>query len=119
VRGIPQFLLLQKNTGQTFSGSATIIWQSINIPGMLFETHARTGAPSKTYEYLNHNVIEYTNSPIVMFGTKWLFEDRLDQHFGLVDVSYSPVHDIFMAGQVTTVERKEDCYPCAAIPRRL
>jgi hypothetical protein len=33
----------------TFSGWDTIIWQSINIPGTLLETEARTGGPMKGY----------------------------------------------------------------------
>ena len=32
----------------TFSGSETIIWQSMKIPGTPFETLARTGAPGET-----------------------------------------------------------------------
>lgn len=35
----------RKSGERTFSGSDTIMWQSMNIPGTPFATHESTGAP--------------------------------------------------------------------------
>jgi len=56
----------------TFSGCATIMWQSMNIPGTPFDTQDRMGAPNIT---TNDGSAEKSKPnlhdiPIVMLGTK-------------------------------------------------
>lgn len=46
------------------------MWQSMNIPGIPFETHAMTGAPSRGRKYQKCKMRD--NVPIVILGTKWL-----------------------------------------------
>ena len=58
---------------RTFSGWATIIWQSMKIPGTPLDTHDKTGAPEIAKSVLKWRGWAGTfHVPMVMLGTKWL-----------------------------------------------
>ena len=56
---------------RTCSGLATIMWQSMNMPGTPFATQARTGAPVMNgSERKGMGVGDGIQRPMVILGTK-------------------------------------------------
>lgn len=78
---------------RAFSGWATIIWQSMNMPGTPFETHESTGAPA--HRGLAQRSVEAAidNAPMVMLGTKWL-RGRSAGVDAKIRERLLPIHDI-------------------------
>ena len=48
---------------RTFSGSETIMWQSMKIPGTPLDTHERMGAPWRTGSMRDGNRCEWRRVP--------------------------------------------------------
>jgi hypothetical protein len=61
----------KRDVDRTFSGSDTIMWQSMKIPGTPFETLARTGAPEEPGSRSRHVErfgTERSDHPLIYLG---------------------------------------------------